>query len=436
MNTHKDILSRREFFKSSAKKVIPIFGVVALGGLPFLSSCEKDPITNPSSCSDCSAICASSCQDSCTGNLTSSCSECATTCSSSCSTSCTSTCGGSSSGGCSECSSSCSASCENSSANNGNDPNDNEVSEASGIIDGYEYIDLGLSVKWARYNIGASSPEEYGTYHRFSSTSNSTSNLYDDLIAAGYFGGNKSVCGSKFDTATDEWGNNWQMPSKEHFEELIQSCKQEVVTYKNVKGILFTSNKNMNTIFFPYAGYYWRNSNYGWEECDLGTVGRYLSGFLRQCNAYIQDAMSICMSDSRIEEDYCEIYDFKFSIRPVASDGNNSDPNNCQNSCTINCANNSTGSGCSNCGANCSSNCGSNCSGACVNTCDTGCGKQCRYSCGGGCSQTCEGFCSDGCKGALKGDCSECTGSCYYLCSKSCSQYCYSSCTNMGVKSL
>lgn len=29
---------------------------------------------------------------------------------------------------------------------------------------GYEYIDLGLSVKWATCNVGATSPEEYGDY--------------------------------------------------------------------------------------------------------------------------------------------------------------------------------------------------------------------------------------------------------------------------------
>ena len=31
-------------------------------------------------------------------------------------------------------------------------------------INGHEYVDLGLSVKWARYNVGASKPKEYGYY--------------------------------------------------------------------------------------------------------------------------------------------------------------------------------------------------------------------------------------------------------------------------------
>ena len=36
---------------------------------------------------------------------------------------------------------------------------------ATGIIAGHGYVDLGLSVKWATCNVGASSPEEYGDYY-------------------------------------------------------------------------------------------------------------------------------------------------------------------------------------------------------------------------------------------------------------------------------
>ena len=40
------------------------------------------------------------------------------------------------------------------------DENDN----GGGSYNGHEYVDLGLSVKWATCNVGASSPEEYGNY--------------------------------------------------------------------------------------------------------------------------------------------------------------------------------------------------------------------------------------------------------------------------------
>ena len=39
-----------------------------------------------------------------------------------------------------------------------------------GIINGHEYVDLGLSVKWATCNVGASKPEEYGDYFAWGET--------------------------------------------------------------------------------------------------------------------------------------------------------------------------------------------------------------------------------------------------------------------------
>lgn len=259
-------------------------------------------------------------------------------------------------------------------------------------------MDLGLSVKWARYNIGASSPEKYGTHHIFASPSNSTTNLYDNLINAGYFGDDKSICGSQFDTATSQWGNKWQMPSKEHFKELIQLCKQEVVTYKNVKGILFTSNKNNKTIFFPFAGCYWRMD--GWKKVGDESEGRYWTGFLSICRASTQDALYILMNQNGVEytESFImDIYERKYSIRPVTSDGNNSNPNNCQNSCT----------------ATCTSSCDR---GFCTGGCSGGCSSSCSGTCSSSCSTSCTGLCDSSCYGTCKGGCdTTCVGSCAYF---------------------
>lgn len=38
------------------------------------------------------------------------------------------------------------------------------------IINGHEAVDLGLSVRWAACNIGATNPEEYGNYFAFGET--------------------------------------------------------------------------------------------------------------------------------------------------------------------------------------------------------------------------------------------------------------------------
>lgn len=39
------------------------------------------------------------------------------------------------------------------------------------LNNGYEYVDLGLSVKWATCNVGATAPEEYGDYFAWGETS-------------------------------------------------------------------------------------------------------------------------------------------------------------------------------------------------------------------------------------------------------------------------
>ena len=44
------------------------------------------------------------------------------------------------------------------------------MEEIQNIINGHEAVDLGLSVKWAACNIGASNPEEYGDYFAFGET--------------------------------------------------------------------------------------------------------------------------------------------------------------------------------------------------------------------------------------------------------------------------
>ncbi|WP_290091377.1 PEGA domain-containing protein, partial [uncultured Muribaculum sp.] len=44
------------------------------------------------------------------------------------------------------------------------------VSTTGNTINGHEYVDLGLSVKWAACNVGASSPEDYGNYYAWGET--------------------------------------------------------------------------------------------------------------------------------------------------------------------------------------------------------------------------------------------------------------------------
>ena len=72
---NEELLSRREFFKSAAKGVLPILGLTILEPT-LLSSCKKD---------ECSGDCVVSCSDSCVTG-------CKTSCDASCTSGCTNTC--------------------------------------------------------------------------------------------------------------------------------------------------------------------------------------------------------------------------------------------------------------------------------------------------------------------------------------------------------
>ena len=119
---------------------------------------------------------------------------------------------------------------------------------------GHEYVDLGLSVKWATCNVGANSPEAYGDYYAWGETATKSS----------YFASNCStwkqnigdIAGApQYDAATARWGGDWRMPTLEEFNELLNNCTWEWTTRGGVKGYKVISRVNGNAIFMPAAGY-------------------------------------------------------------------------------------------------------------------------------------------------------------------------------------
>lgn len=143
-------------------------------------------------------------------------------------------------------------------------------------------VDLGLRVKWAACNLGASKPEESGGYYQWAGVEDVTSTeIYLDISNCPYHTGqsntsgwtkyipsgmksywypsgdpdNKTVLGLEDDAAQKELGGSWCMPTLEDFKELLNNCVVEWVTLNGVSGRRFTSKKNGNRIFLPAAGY-------------------------------------------------------------------------------------------------------------------------------------------------------------------------------------
>ena len=158
----------------------------------------------------------------------------------------------------------------------------------SGTHAGREWVDLGLSVKWATCNVGANTPEEYGNYYAWGETS--TKSRYDEDNCKTWERSMSDIRGnSSYDAARANWGGSWRLPSEAECKELLNNCTRQWTTQNGVKGMLFTSKRNGNSIFFPAAG--WRG---GTSTCRAGVGGYYWSSTPYESNA--RGAYSLCFS--------------------------------------------------------------------------------------------------------------------------------------------
>lgn len=148
-----------------------------------------------------------------------------------------------------------------------------------------DYVDLGLSVKWATCNVGAYSPEEYGVYFAWGETTPKTyyywdsykwcngSNEMTKYCTGSYYGtiDNKTVLDPEDDAAAVNMGGSWRMPTKAEMQELIDECTWTWTTLNGVNGYN-VKGPNGNSIFLPATGYsnYAGSCGYYWSS-SLGT---------------------------------------------------------------------------------------------------------------------------------------------------------------------
>lgn len=120
----------------------------------------------------------------------------------------------------------------------------------TGYLNGYEWVNMGLSVKWATCNIGASYPSEYGSFYAFGETE--TKKVYSDETMT--FTGKTNV-DMAHDAAKQNWGGTWRIPTKAEFNELVKKCKWKWTTINDHGGYIITA-ANGNSIFLPAAGFH------------------------------------------------------------------------------------------------------------------------------------------------------------------------------------
>ena len=168
-----------------------------------------------------------------------------------------------------------------------------------------DLVDLGLSTKWAKYNVGASDEKQLGGLFGFGDmTGFQTSINLEDYASADIYKTDRDV-------ANKVYGSWVTMPTIDEFEELFTECKKEWVedTQNHVAGYKFTG-PNGNSIFLPAAGTRTQGNVSG-----EGLNGYYLSGSINATDNRFAMAYSFDQNSSR--RTTTPVYQ-ALAIRPVS----------------------------------------------------------------------------------------------------------------------
>lgn len=200
--------------------------------------------------------------------------------------------------------------------------NQNEP-EAGGSSDGksngHEYVNLGLSVKWATCNVGANSHDGYGNYYAWGETATKATYDWDTYfdVPPGYEGikySGDTVLVPEDDAAHVNWGGSWRMPTEAEWQELLDNCTWTWTTQNGINGYKVTSNKAGYTnkfIFLPAAGLRF-DSNLE----DVGSHGYYWSSSLSKYNMRNPYGLYFNLISPDLN-DICGERCFGQSVRPV-----------------------------------------------------------------------------------------------------------------------
>lgn len=212
-----------------------------------------------------------------------------------------------------------------------------------------EYVDLGLSVKWATHNLGASVPEEYGDYFAwgelkpkkeyasgnyrfghevpFKKYQPATKVTVKHLFRANEtktIGDNKTVLDMEDDAAAMLLGGNWHTPTPKDFEELLNYCTWTWTRIHGITGYIVQSEKKGyedSWIFLPACGF---KIDKG-EATNTQIGASYLTNAIEKADSKFAITMDFPHTASEGEwkrdMDYCEISSsVRYSghaIRPV-----------------------------------------------------------------------------------------------------------------------
>ena len=187
-------------------------------------------------------------------------------------------------------------------------------------------VDLGLSIKWAPCNVGASSPEQYGDYFAWGETAVKEDYSWKTLKYCGDAGGNsftkynsKERYGAvdnlvqlepSDDAAHVMMKGKWRIPTKEEWKELKEKCTWEKTEVNGVKGYNVTGPSG-KSIFLPSGGLKSNTSS-----VNAGVIGNYWSSTLYTSHPY--SGYCIYFNSSGIYMDEESYRHYGLTIRAVS----------------------------------------------------------------------------------------------------------------------
>lgn len=175
----------------------------------------------------------------------------------------------------------------------------------------HEYVDLGLSVKWAKYNVVAKNVNGCSLF------------AWGSLIPNwSYSKGDKFNCESGHcqimpdeDIATKEWGDSWRIPTRSEWEELIDNCDIKWEHFYGMEfNVRFTSRINGESLILPVCGF-----EKGGKRQHQWDMACYWSSSADD-DEYSADCFCFGRSEYRPHADILDRYEYRgvaFSIRPV-----------------------------------------------------------------------------------------------------------------------
>ncbi len=204
-----------------------------------------------------------------------------------------------------------------------------------GTYNGHDYVDLGLpsGTLWATCNVGATTPEGYGSYFAWGETRPKDFywwNTYKWCIMVdnhpklvkycyystdGYNGmvDNQTVLQAADDAATANWGEGWCMPTPSQLHELETETNSIWTTQDGVSGKVFIAKDGGSSIFLPAAGWFIED-----RLLDEGEGGSYFSNTLVLEGAQSFSAGRLGIIPNGTESDSYN-RSCGFSVRPVRS---------------------------------------------------------------------------------------------------------------------